>query len=191
MAKAALSLNELSELWIPEMNSIDLIEQDQRMILHAKTDVERNADGMLNRGMESQNQNQIAIAVQVFQNLSILEPKLVKSLDQHLSQVKKKLLEATDVKKITASVEETNRAKSGSTASTGGGPGKAAMPAPGNMATFRAILWNNIESVLDFIYNKTLEIISLQKVLQKKRDAVSHVSFVELLAENKRQVKNV
>ena len=66
MTKAALSINELSELWVPELNHIDLIEQDQRMILHAKADVERNADGMMARGMESQNQNHIGIAIQVW-----------------------------------------------------------------------------------------------------------------------------
>ncbi len=78
MTKAALSINELTELWVPELDHIDIIEQDQRMILHAKSDIERSADGMLGRGMENQNQNQISIAIQVFQNLSILEEKLKK-----------------------------------------------------------------------------------------------------------------
>lgn len=70
MTKAALSINELSELWSPELNNIDVLEQDQRVILHAKTDLERNADGMLSRGLESQNQSQIGIALQVIRYLN-------------------------------------------------------------------------------------------------------------------------
>ncbi len=61
MTKAALSLSELTELWVPELDHVDVIEQDQRMILHAKSDVERGADGMLARGMENQNQNQVRL----------------------------------------------------------------------------------------------------------------------------------
>ena len=63
----------------------------------------------------------------------------------------------------------------------GGGPGKAAMPAPGNMASFRATLWNNLETLLDLVFNQTCEMVSLQRVLCKKRDAVSHTAFIELL----------
>ena len=61
MTKAALSLNELSELWTADLDKIDLVEQDQRVILQAKAEVERSADGMITRGMEAQNQNQVCI----------------------------------------------------------------------------------------------------------------------------------
>ena len=61
ITKAASSLNELMELWEPEeeLNGIEIIEQDQRIILQAKNEVERKADSMLNSGMESRSQNQI------------------------------------------------------------------------------------------------------------------------------------
>ena len=37
------------ELWQPEdeLNGIEIIEQDQRAILHAKNEIERSADSML------------------------------------------------------------------------------------------------------------------------------------------------
>lgn len=53
---------------------------------------------------------------------------------------------------------------------------------------YRAILWNNIETLLDVLFSKTEELICLQKLLSKKRDAVSHSSFVELIPEGKGQV---
>ena len=41
--------SELMELWQPEdeLNGIEIIEQDQRAILHAKNEIERSADSML------------------------------------------------------------------------------------------------------------------------------------------------
>ncbi len=50
------------------------------------------------------------------------------------------------------------------------------------MAAFRATLWNNIESVLDSLHNKCLEVLCLQQVLCKKRDGVTHLTFFEILA---------
>ena len=40
------------ELWQPEdeLNGIEIIEQDQRAILHAKNEIERSADTMLCSG---------------------------------------------------------------------------------------------------------------------------------------------
>lgn len=201
MTKAALSIQELSELWTADLNSIDIIEQDQRVILHAKTDLERNADGMLTRGMESQNQTQIGIAIQVFQNLALLERKLDGVREQHVKEVKLKVADALDVKKITSAAEEsqggasasasasaTRASEAAKSASAASGPGRASLPAMGNMATFRAILWNNVEMILELVYNKSCEMVCLQKLLCKKRDAVTHQPFMKLLPGDKGQV---
>ena len=191
IAKAALSLHELSQLWSPDLTGIDVIEQDQRVILHAKADVEKNAEGMMVRGLEARNQNQVGVAVQVFKNLSILEQKLKGCLQSRLSHLKSKLAEALDVKAITSQAEEAKiKASTSSTASTPG-PGRAAMPVPGNMATFRAILWNNLENVLDAVYEKSCEMVCLQRLLCKKRDTVTHSLFVDLLPEQSRQLLQV
>ena len=194
IAKAALSLHELSQLWTPDLSGIEVIEQDQRVILHAKADVEKNADGMMARGLEARNLNQVGVAVQVFKNLSILEEKLKGCLQSRLSHLKSKLADALDVKAITNQAEEAKiRASSSSSASAApsSGPGRAAMPVPGNMATFRAILWTNLESVLDAVHEKSCEMICLQRLLCRKRDTVTHSLFVDLLPEQSRQLLQV
>ncbi len=157
MTKAALSLNELTELWVPELDHIDIIEQDQRMILHAKGDVERSADGMLARGMENHNQNQVGIAIQVFQNLSILEGRLDKVVEASVGQFRSKLSEALDVRKITAAASSSGEGggETGASSSSTLVPGRVTgNPGMGNMAAFRATLWNNVETVLDVLHNK-------------------------------------
>lgn len=192
VAKAALSLHELSQLWSPELNGIEVVEQDQRVILHAKADVERNADGMLARGLEARNQNQVGVALQVFKNLSVLDDKLKGRLKAQLSHVKSRLAEALEVKAITSQAEEAKSkalmSTSGGASGSGGGPGRSTMPAPGNMATFRGILWNNLETVLDVVYDKSCEVVCLQRLLCKKRDTVTHSLFFELLPEQSRQL---
>lgn len=47
------------ELWQPEdeLNGIEIIEQDQRAILHAKNEIERSADSMLWSGKKQYFQN--------------------------------------------------------------------------------------------------------------------------------------
>lgn len=191
LTKAALSLQELTELWVPELNNVDIIEQDQRVVLHAKTDVERNADSILTRGLDSRNQNQIGIALQVFQNLSMLEGKLDARLKEEVAKVRTKLQDCLSMSKITQAVEEGgNYSNVGNVnqSTAGKGPGKATIPASGNMATFRAVMWNNFESCLDFVFIKAGELLCLQRLLCKKRDAVTHLTFMDLLPEPKNEI---
>ena len=60
---------------------IEIIEQDKRMMLHTRNDVERSADAMLSSGMESKGQNQMGIALQVFFQF---ECATRKSISSHL-----------------------------------------------------------------------------------------------------------
>ncbi|XP_055958266.1 conserved oligomeric Golgi complex subunit 5 [Patella vulgata] len=59
------------------------------------------------------------------------------------------------------------------------------MPTPGNTAAFRAMLWTNMEKLMDNIYASCAQIQHLQKVLVKKRDPVTHICFIEELAKHR------
>ena len=69
ITKAAQSVSELSELWEPEQDmnlaGIQAIEGELKTFRHARKDVERSADVMLGSGMETKNQNQMGVALQV------------------------------------------------------------------------------------------------------------------------------
>ncbi|KAL6057170.1 hypothetical protein STEG23_030046, partial [Scotinomys teguina] len=64
------------------------------------------------------------------------------------------------------------------------GPGRAAMPTPGNTAAFRASLWTNMEKLMDHICAACGQVQHLQKVLTKKRDPVSHICFIEEIVKD-------
>ena len=58
-------------------------------------------------------------------------------------------------RKISAAADEAGKGGSKNVgASKGGGPGKASMPAPSNMAAFRATLWTNLDQVSNPFYLK-------------------------------------
>ena len=48
--------------------------------------------------------------------------------------------------------------------SSGGGPGKAVMPAPGQSVQFRASLWSNLEKLMDDIFHVCVQTSHLHKV---------------------------
>ena len=127
ITKAASSLNELMELWEPEeeLNGIEIIEQDQRIILQAKNEVERKADSMLNSGMESRSQNQIGIALQVYFNLNILPEKVERVVNGFVKKIKAKMTDCLDGRKINITLnEEASKNSSASQNSTKNLPGR-------------------------------------------------------------------
>ena len=126
ITKAASSLNELMELWEPEeeLNGIEIIEQDQRIILQAKNEVERKADSMLNSGMESRSQNQIGIALQVYFNLNILPEKVERVVNGFVKKIKAKMTDCLDGRKINITLNEEASKNSQTQNSTKNLPGR-------------------------------------------------------------------
>jgi hypothetical protein len=120
------------------------------------------------------------MAVQVFQNLGVLPTKLEALIQSLVDKVSDHVKNALDVHKITAAAETTGKAGMGG-AGPSAGPGRANFPSSGNMVALRATLWSNLESALDVIVVHAAEAACLQLVLCRRRDSVSHLTFLELL----------
>lgn len=89
-----------------------------------------------------QNQTQVGTALQVFYNLGLL----VSTVNEVVRKVKEKLAscvqEALDHNTLSQAAN-----------SSAGGPGRAAMPTPGNTAAWRATLWTRMEQLMDSIFS--------------------------------------
>ncbi|KAK3848763.1 hypothetical protein Pcinc_044460, partial [Petrolisthes cinctipes] len=206
ITKAAMSLSELDHLGRDmDLSGLEVLEKEQRLVRQARSDVEKQAAAMLDRGMELQNQTQVGTALQVFHNLGVLVTSVEKVLDSLITRLNKSVSLALDVHALMhisqdirrVSVEKvldsliTRLNKSVSLALDvhalmhisqdirRGGPGKAVMPAPGQSVQFRASLWSNLEKLMDDIYHVCIQTSHLHKVLAKKRDPVSHVCFLD------------
>ncbi|XP_071540441.1 conserved oligomeric Golgi complex subunit 5 [Panulirus ornatus] len=170
ITKAAISLSELDHLGRDvDLTGLEVLERDQRLVRQARSDVEKQAVVMMDRGMELQNQTQVGTALQVFHNLGILVPSVEKVLDSLITRLNNSVSQTLDVNALMQMSQDTRK----------GGPGKAIMPAPGQSVQFRASLWSNLEKLMDDIYHACVQTSHLHKVLAKKRDPVTHICFLE------------
>uniref|UniRef100_A0A0K2T9U8 Conserved oligomeric Golgi complex subunit 5 n=1 Tax=Lepeophtheirus salmonis TaxID=72036 RepID=A0A0K2T9U8_LEPSM len=192
IAGAAAALAELSEIWTPDLEGIEVLDQKERFVLGARHEVERLADGLLQTGLRSQNQSSIGTALHVYYNLGVLETAVrEKVLTKAIKDVGEKINDSLNAKKITESLYDT--APQGHNGGSGGHQAGSAVRASsllptGNMPAFRAVLWNNVEGISETVYTKTLELITTQRILCKKRDALTHVSFIETMSEGSRNI---
>lgn len=175
ITKAAISLSELDHLGRDvDLTGLEVLEE-QRLVRQARSDVEKQAALMMDRGMELQNQTQVGTALQVFHNLGMLVPSVERVLNSLTSSINHSVATALDVHALLQMTQDNRR---------GGGPGKAVMPAPGQSVQFRASLWSNLEKLMDDIFHVCVQTSHLHKVLAKKRDPVTHVCFLEEVQQN-------
>ncbi|KAL3853402.1 hypothetical protein ACJMK2_016944 [Sinanodonta woodiana] len=184
ITKAAQSLNELDYICEGmDLSGVDVIEQDRRFIKQARKEVETQAQKMLEQGMETQNQTQVATSLQVFHNLGSLGEIVNRVVTGCKTSLHKDIKSCLDMQALSQ--------QQGTITSRGGGPGRAAMPVTGNTAQFRASLWTNMEKLMDSIYSTCAQVQHLQKVLVKKRDPVTHVCFIEELGKQQDKPVNI
>lgn len=176
--KAAQSLNELGYLMEGvDLSGIEVLDKDIDWITNARKEVTSQAQNMLTQGMSTQNQTQVATALQVFHNLSSLRETVETLIHTLREELKASIADTLDIQNLMYS--QSNNAA----------PGRAAIPVPGNTAMWRAALWTGMEKLMDKIYSTCGQVHHLLKVLSKKRDPVTHVCFMEeVLKDTKHSV---
>lgn len=166
--KAAQSLNELGYLMEGvDLSGIEVLDKDINWIKNARKEVTSQAQNMLSQGMEMQNQTQVATALQVFHNLGSLQGTVETLIQTLREDLKTSIASALDIQNLMYSQNSTSA------------PGRAAIPAPGNTAMWRAALWTGMEKLMDKIYSICGQVHHLLKVLSKKRDPITHVCFMD------------
>ncbi|XP_058046328.1 conserved oligomeric Golgi complex subunit 5 [Ahaetulla prasina] len=174
ITKAAQSLNELDYLSQGiDLSGIEVIANELLFIARARLEVENQAKRLLEQGIETQNPTQEGTALQVFYNLGTLKVTIANVVEGYCTALEENVHGALDFKVLTQPSQAAR-----------GGPGRAAMPTPGNTAAFRAALWTNMEKLMDQICAACGQVQHLQKVLSKKRDPVTHVCFIDELAKD-------
>ncbi|CAI9719984.1 conserved oligomeric Golgi complex subunit 5 [Octopus vulgaris] len=182
ITKAAQSLNELDYVCEGmDLSGIEVIEADRRFIKQARKDVEAQAQKMLEQGMETQNQSQVATSLQVFYNLNSLSATVKKVVNNCRETLHQNVKNCLNMQLLQQQLPSQGQ----------GGPGRALMPVTGNTAAYRANLWTNMEKLMDNIYAACAQIQHLQKVLTKKRDPVTHICFIEELSKTSDEPINI
>ena len=147
------------------------------------------AQAILDKSLFHLDQTQIGTALQVFYSLGILNQKLVDTLranEKHFQKLSGDLLNTTNLT-LQSTSSSASLHSSVSTASAlssmGGGsaqfPGRTNMPNVGSMGQFRAHLWTNVEKLMDNMYDSCSQIVQLQQILEKKKDLVTNVFYID------------
>jgi len=183
LVKAASGLAELGELVEGDLSGIEVVEGEVRRMYNWRSEVERQGETLLNRGMEVGNQSQLGTGLQVFYNLGTLPEVLSKLMENCHNSFKSQATDLLDIRKISATAEEAGKGSKVGGATKAAAPGKAAMPAASNMAAFRATLWTNLDQVLDLVQSTVARVLQLQKLLAKKQDPNTHLPYISAIAQ--------
>ncbi|CAL7944682.1 unnamed protein product [Xylocopa violacea] len=154
--KAANSLHELEQLMMDtDLNGLDVIADDQQAIKFHRTAVQRIATHTLSQGLQTMDRTKVSTAVQVFQNLGIVNGAVDNIIDSALTEIEKIATESLDVT-LAMNQDPGKRAA----------PGRAAIPSPGSSGNLRTRIWENLERLFqDTLYTYCLQIELLQRIL--------------------------
>ncbi|KOX69822.1 Conserved oligomeric Golgi complex subunit 5 [Melipona quadrifasciata] len=154
--KAANSLHELEQLMMDtDLNGLDVIADDQQIVKSHRATVQRIATHTLSQGLQIMDRTKVSTAVQVFQNLGIVNGAIDNIIDSALSEIEKIASESLDVT-LATNQDLGKRAA----------PGRAAIPSLGSSGNLRTRIWDNLERLFqDTLYTHCLQIELLQRIL--------------------------
>lgn len=180
IVKSAQCLNEL-EFLLRDFDSsgIEIIEQDVLFAHKSRHEIEDQAQLMLDKSLQHQDQTQIGTALQVFYSLGILTTKLNQTLKTNEKHFQKQSLDLLDSTNLTLLSTSSNLTTSQSTANLTQFPGRVNMPNVGSMSQFRAQLWSNVEKLIDLMFDSCAQIVQLQQIVEKKKDLLTNLFYVD------------
>ncbi|CAK9805208.1 Conserved oligomeric Golgi complex subunit 5 [Anthophora plagiata] len=154
--KAANSLHELEQLMIDtDLNGLDVIADDQQAVKTHRATVQRISTHTLSQGLQTMDRTKVSTAVQVFQNLGIVNGAVDNIIDSALLEIEKIATESLDVT-LASNQDPGKRAA----------PGRAAIPSLGSSGNLRTRIWENLERLFqDTLYTHCLQIELLQRIL--------------------------
>jgi hypothetical protein len=186
IVKSAQCLNELDFLLRNfDHAGIEIIENDVHFAFKSRREVEEQAQAILDKSLSHLDQTQIGTSLQVFYSLGILNQKLVDTLkanEKNFQKVSSDLLNTTNLTLQSTGSNSLHTSASMSVLNTttpGQFPGRSNMPNVGSMGQFRAQLWTNVEKLMDSLYDSCSQIVQLQQILEKKKDLITNVFYID------------
>ncbi|KAF8972928.1 Golgi transport complex subunit 5-domain-containing protein [Flammula alnicola] len=199
IAKAALSIAELgallnapetqeeNELNSPQsenysipLRSVTVVASHEAFIEDARSVITTEMENMVLSGLSTLNQTLLASSLQTAYNLGVL-PTLVQSLLFDLSQAVEDRIRSTfDLNKISKDAS----AKESTTTNTPSTPQmyrSRVRTEPTNVTApqWSAALWSRLEVMFQEMADCCIKVYALEKVLKMKKDASTHVVFLE------------
>ncbi|KAG2171368.1 hypothetical protein INT43_009029 [Umbelopsis isabellina] len=174
LSKAALTLSELQQMLVTcDFADIDIIDQMRPDIEKIHTRIFEEADRVLQHGIDTQNQAEIAVGLQVFYNLKYMAQKANEIVNVIIEDVVKNIKHVVNMQSIQKEVK-------GLMPASNAGPRRVNNePTFGNQAVWAQTVWGRIEKLVDVFSDSCIKIKVLERVLDIKRDPITHVPFLD------------
>ncbi|KAF9110714.1 Conserved oligomeric Golgi complex subunit [Mortierella sp. AM989] len=184
LTKAALTLSEVDALLQEsDLEGIHVVDKEVQNLESVRGRIVESADRMLQEGMESQNQAQVGSALQVFYSLKRLDLTIVAMTSLISNRLHAQIKQAVDIQSLQKEAKESGM--NTSSGFVGGGVRRNnGEPSVGAAALWTSILWKRMEKLMDEMYTGCNKIYLLERVLARKRDPLTQISFLEIASNS-------
>lgn len=178
ISTAALTIYELETIMKEsDFDGIDIVTCELDFIEKSRDRVEEEAQSLLKEGIETQNQTKMASGLQVFYNLKQMGNRVQDITQTMLNDLIKEIKKVVDMQSLqkemvngTSNVRRLNEP-----------------PIGNNQKQWAAAIWTRMESLMKNMSDHCIKVYSLEKVLELKKDALTHVSFLEEVSKVKKK----
>ncbi|CDS07498.1 hypothetical protein LRAMOSA01447 [Lichtheimia ramosa] len=172
MSAAALTLYELETIMQdPDLDGIDIITSSQSFIQSSKTSVEEEAGRLLNDGLTTRNQTRMAAGLQILYNMKQMEQKVDELLQSISDELAREIRRAVDMSSLQREMRGTSS-----------GPAVRRVnhePTFASQSQWTQAIWNRMESLTKTMKDGCINVYSLEKVLELKRDSITQTTYLE------------
>ncbi|KAF9157914.1 Conserved oligomeric Golgi complex subunit, partial [Actinomortierella ambigua] len=179
LTKAALTLSEIDALLQEsDLEGIHIVDEEVKKLESVRTNIIDSADRMLQEGMRTQNQAQVGSALQVFYSLNGLGIKIQAITSNIADRLHSQLKHALDLPSLQREARESGGSSAAAVIRRDG------VPPPGAGPLWTSILWKRMEKLMDEMYDGCVRVYLLERVLERKRDPLTQVSFLDIVANS-------
>ncbi|RCH84577.1 hypothetical protein CU098_001481, partial [Rhizopus stolonifer] len=160
ISTAALTVYELETIMAThELDGIDIVSCELSFVKVSHQHIEQEANTLLKEGIETQNQTKMATGLQVFYNMKKMCERVQDMTEAMLNDLTKEMKQVVDIQSLQKETGATRPSMN-----------------PKQLATS---LWQRMESLMKSMSDQCIKVYRLEKVLEIKKDTLTHMSFLE------------
>ncbi|KAJ3297647.1 Conserved oligomeric Golgi complex subunit, partial [Rhizoclosmatium sp. JEL0117] len=176
LPKAALCIKEIETLMQEaDLSGIDVVDPEVVKVEAARSLVLEQGEKQLLEGLKAQNQAEIAAGLQVFYNIVLVSSTAKSLIDDALDVISKETQSALNVQTLSKEIKDqhalTDKGKKGVELVNVTGP------------AYTSKLWKRLEGLMDIVYDNTVRVYLLERVLARKKDPLSQAAYIDQVSE--------
>lgn len=176
ISAAALTIYELEMIMKEtDFDGIDIVTCELSFIEKSRDRVEEEAHLLLKEGIATQNQAKMAAGLQVFYNMKQMGDRVQDMTQSMLDGLIKEIKRVVDMQSIQKEIKSSSPGQMSS-------PNMSVRRDPvigHNQKQWAAAVWTRMEVLMTNMSDQCVKVYSLEKVLEIKKDPLTHVSFLD------------